>query len=338
VGPGAVVLAAVLIILSNFGFASGESFVSSFLPELGPPEDLGKISGYAWSLGYFGGLASTALVIFGLGPAAAENMENLRWVGPVTAVFFALSAIPTFLLLKERGQARPRPSGASYLSIGCERLGRTLRELGDFRDLLTFLISLFFAMAGLSIVIAFAFIYGDQVIGWDARTQMLMFILTQLSAAGGALGFGWLQDRMGSKRTFDLTLILWVVSVTLIYGTEAVTASLNDLLGTRWQSQHVFLAAGCLAGCGLGATQSASRALVGLFTPASKSGEFFGFWGLAGKLASVVGILALGALQSQVGLERSILLCSLFFLLALGVNLLVDERRGRARAMEHQGE
>ena len=59
--PGYYQLGMILIILSNFGFATGESFVSSFLPELGPPQDLGKISGYAWGLGYFGGLLSTIL-------------------------------------------------------------------------------------------------------------------------------------------------------------------------------------------------------------------------------------------------------------------------------------
>lgn len=90
VGPGDIILGMLLIILSNVGFSYSESFVSSFLPDLGPPEDLGKISGYAWGLGYFGGLISVAVVIFGLsaGVYTTENFQNLRLVGPVTGLFF----------------------------------------------------------------------------------------------------------------------------------------------------------------------------------------------------------------------------------------------------------
>ncbi|MBM3791133.1 MAG: MFS transporter, partial [Acidobacteria bacterium] len=84
IGPQAYMAGMLLIILSNFGFSVGESFVSSFLPYLGPPEELGKISGYAWGLGYFGGLASMLLVAR-LGPVQADNYVNLRFVGPVTA-------------------------------------------------------------------------------------------------------------------------------------------------------------------------------------------------------------------------------------------------------------
>jgi UMF1 family MFS transporter len=338
VSPGSVALGILLIALSSYGFSIGESFASAFLPELGRPEDLGRISGFAWGLGYFGGLLSTALVQFSLGEQTRANFEALRWVGPITGAFFLVAAIPTFALLRERAVPRQLPPGRGYVSIGFERLALTFRELGEFRDLMAFLVATFFAMAGLSIVIAFAFLYGDQVVRWDAGTKLGMFVITQLTAAGGALGFGMLQDRIGALKTFNLTLLLWIVTVLLIWGVEPVTSGLNAAFGTGLAAQHVFLGVGSLAGSAIGATQSASRALVGLLAPSSKAGEFFGFWGVAGKLAAAVGLLGLGALQAQVGLRSAILLCSVFFGAALLTTLAVDESRGRARALAHEGE
>ena len=334
VQPGGYIIGMVLIIISNLGFSAGESFVSSFLPDLGPPEALGKISGFAWGLGYFGGLASTLLVTL-LGPLQIGNFANLRFVGPITAAFFLVAAIPTFLWVKERGTAQVLPKGASYLTIGFKRLVRTAHELENFRDLMIFLVALFFAMAGLSIVISFAFIYGNQVVKWDETARMLMFVITQFTAAGGAILFGVIQDKIGAKKTFNYTLVLWVVAVVLIWKTNDLTVALNELLGTQWHSQSVFLAIGCLAGMGLGATQSASRAIVALFSPESKSGEFFGFWGLSGKLASILGIVSLGILQSLFGLQRAILLCAVFFFIAFVINLFVDEAHGRRVAQEY---
>ena len=99
-------------------------------------------------------------------------------------------------------------------------------------------------MAGLSIVIAFAFIYGDQVIRWSPTSQMLMFVITNLTASVGAVGFGFLQKRWGNLRTFNLTLVIWVAAIVGIWGTPGITAWLNGALGTAWPAEHVFLCDG----------------------------------------------------------------------------------------------
>lgn len=337
--PGYVVLGMVLVIVSAFGFGSGEDFVSAFLPELGPPEDLGKISGFAWGLGYVGGLLSTSLVVFGLGALTAENFSRLRFVGPVTGAFFLVAAIPTFLLLKER--AVPFSDGApadGYVAAGFRRLKQTFHELRDFRDLMVFLVGLFFAMAGLSIVVSFAFIYGDQVIQWSPTAQILMFVATQIAAATGAVLFGFLQDRIGSKRTYNITLVIWILAIIAIYFNDRLTIAAGAIAGRPLSPEYVFLFSGVMAGACMGATQSASRALVGVFSPHTKSGEFFGFWGISGKLAAIVGILGIGFLQRTFGLQSSILLCIAFFFIALVINLCVDEPRGISMAARHEGE
>lgn len=332
VAPGYVVLGLLLIVVSNYAYSMGESFIAAFLPDLGPPEDLGKISGFGWALGYVGGLFAAGFTLVALGEATAENFERIRWVGPFAAAFFLVTAIPTFLWVKERGT--PQPPGKPYREIAWERVSTTLHELRRFRDLGIFLVSLLFSMAGVYIIIAFAFIYGAQVIGWDESIRNLMFIIVQITAAAGALGFGFLQDRIGTRVTYLFTLGLWVAAIVAIWATPEVTAFLNARFALGWEAQHLFLFVGCLAGLSLGSSQSASRALVGLFSPTRKAAEFFGFWGLANKLAGVFGIVALGLLQSVVGLQASILLCAALFIIAILICLAVDQARGQRAAAE----
>ncbi|MFG6665906.1 MFS transporter [Halomonas sp. HNIBRBA4712] len=330
VEPGFVVAGLVLIVLSNYAYSMGESFIAAFLPELGPPGALGKISGFGWSLGYIGGLFAAGFTLLVLGEATAENFERIRWVGPFAAGFFFVAAIPTFLWLKERGVAKP--TGVSYRRIAFGQLRSTFLELRHFRDLTIFLVSLLFSMAGVYIIIAFAFIYGAQVIGWDESVRNIMFIVVQVTAAAGALGFGFLQDKLGAKRTYQMTLALWVVAIVAIWATPELTAWVNARFGWSWQAQYVFLVVGCLAGLSLGSSQSASRALVGVFSPLARSAEFFGFWGLSNKLAGVLGIVMLGVLQTLIGLQASILLCVGLFIVAMLICALVNEARGREAA------
>ncbi len=336
VAPGYVALGMMLIILSNFGYAIGESFIASFLPELGPPESLGWISGFGWAMGYIGGLVSTAFALLFLGEVSAENFHNVRWVGPFAAGFFLVAAIPTFFWLKERGRPRRLARPAGYLLLGMHRVRETLTTVGDRRDLAWLLGSVFFAMAGIYIVIAFTFIYGAQVVQWDERTRVVMFVVVQLTAAAGALGFGFIQDRVGAKRTYQGTLLLWLLAILLIYATPGIAARLAERFGWTVEPQHVFLVVGCIAGLCLGGTQSAGRTLVGLFAPKLKAAEFFGFWGLSAKLAAITGLLGIGLLQAWVGLHTAILFCMLLFTLALFVAMPVNEARGRAAAAVQQ--
>jgi MFS transporter, UMF1 family len=333
--PGDIWLPFILIVISNFAFASGENFASSFLPFLAPKGEMGKVSGYAWAIGYFGGLASVLLVNT-LGEVKLENFENLRLVGPYTAIFFLLAGIPTFLYLKEHGSALPKPQGTSYFKIGIDRVVDTLSSVRHFQDLMIYLLALFFTMAALGIVISFAFIYGAQVIGINETHKVVMFVVLQFTAAGGAFLFGIIQDKLGALKTFNLTLVLWILSVIAIFEVNPITNFINTILGTEFTSQWMFVVITSLAGAGLGATQSSSRAIVGAFAPQSKSGEFFGLWGLSGKIAAAVGLFAVSYLQTVVSLQSSFFIIGVFFGLALLVNIFVNEKRGIVAAQEFQ--
>lgn len=332
VEPGWIVLAMVLIILSNYFYSMGEAFIASFLPGLGPRKELGWISGLGWGLGYIGGLVSTIFALAVLGEVSAENYDRVRLVGPFAGLFFLLAAIPTFIWMRERGRRRPLPANQSVLAAGFLRLKDTAGHLRHFRDLRQLLISIFFLMAGIYIIISFAFIYGAQVIEWDEQVRVIMFVTVQITAAIGALGFGFIQSRIGARTTYLITLFLWMAAILAIWQTPLLTSLANRWLDLDLEAQYVFLFAGTLSGLSLGSSQSAGRALVGVLTPNGKAAEFFGFWGTASKLAAVFGILGLGLLQAVFGLATAILFCLALFIAAWITVLPVNERRGEEAA------
>ncbi|UAW99648.1 MFS transporter [Halopseudomonas nanhaiensis] len=328
VEPGWHTVAVLLIILSNFAYSIGEGFIASFLPDLGPRKALGWISGLGWGLGYIGGLVAAVFALLFLGEVSAENYDTIRWVGPFAGFFFLIAAVPTFLWLKERHDSLPAASNTGLMRIGLSRVATTWREIHYFRDLRALLISVFFTMSGVYIIIAFSFIYGAQVIGWEEDVRVLMFIIVQITAALGAVGFGWLQSRLGAKTTYLMTLVLWLAAILAIWQTPALTLGMQRAFGVDWEAQYVFLIAGVLAGASLGSSQSATRALVGVLTPRGKEGEFFGLWGMASKLAAVFGMLGLGAIQWGLGLADAIVFCLVLFVLAIVTVLPVNEQRG----------
>ncbi len=332
VEPGLILLGVVLLVISNFAYALGETLIASFLPSLGPPEDLGKISGFGWSLGYVGGMFSAIFVLLVLGDVSAENYERIRWVGPWAAFFFFIAAIPTFVWVREPWVPASRLASGSYLRAGMRQVRSTLTHLEAHRDLAVLMLSVFFAMSGINIIIAYSFIYGSQVIGWDEQVRTLMFVIVQITAAVGAVSFGLLQDRLGAVRTYRITLTLWMLAIALIWATPLLVDGLARFAGVHWEAQYVFLVVGSVAGMSLGSCQSAARTLVGLFSPLARTAEFFGFWGLSVRLASVFGLLAIGLLQTLVGLHMAILFCLLLFAAAWRIAARIDERRGRLAA------
>ena len=195
-----------------------------------------------------------------------------------------------------------------------------MREIRHFSQLARFLVAFFFFQAGLSTIFAFSGIYAVETVGFRASDLIILFFVINVSAALGALVFGFVQDWIGVERTVKVTLVLWIAVCVVTY-----------LVRTPAQ----FWVIATVAGLGIGSLQSAARSLVGLFAPVEKSGEFFGFWGLAGKGAYVVGPLVFGLVSAATGNQRyGILSTSLFFVLGLVGTAFVDSEAGRRAAQE----
>ncbi len=321
-GRGEVALAMVFVVLSSFMFASGENLIAAFLPEIARRRDMGKISGYGWALGYLGGLLVLGLCLAYIGWAERHGLDATQFVPVtlgITAAAFALASLPTFLWLRERAVPMALPRGTGYLAAGVQRVRRTFTHARRFRDLFRFLLTLTVYYCGINTVVVLAAVYAQQVMGFGLRETILLILLVNLTAAAGAFVFGLLQDRLGSVRTLALTLVIWITALVLAYFIE---------------SRAGFWLVANLVGIALGSSQSAGRALIALFSPPARAAEFFGLWGLAGKLAAMIGPVSYGLITyfSSGNQRLALLSTASFFVLGLALLLGVNERRGRAAA------
>ncbi len=316
-GPGEVAWAVAFIVVSNVAYSLGENLTAAFLPELARPAAVGKVSGWGWSLGYLGGLLTLGLCLAwvlgapGRGATAAQAVPGTMLI---TAAVFALASLPTFLLLRERAVPAPAQARESHAFA---RLARTAREAAGYRDLAAVFACGTFYQAGVATVIALAAIYAEQVMGFRTQDTILLILAVNVTAAIGAFGFGYAQDRVGKVRALNLTLYAWLVMIAVAW--FATTPA-------------VFWVAANLAGLAMGSSQSAGRALVAYFSPPERSGEFFGLWGVATRLASILGPVTYGAVTWATGGNHrlAILATGVFFVVAIACLVFVDEKRGRA--------
>jgi MFS transporter, UMF1 family len=320
-GQGDLHGAVLLIILSNFFFASGENLIAAFLPELAQGEAMGRVSGWGWSLGYLGGLLSLGACLAYVTWAQAEGMAAGEFVPVtmlITAAIFALASLPTFLFLRER--ALPQGATRGIARDAFARLLQTLRRARRYADLWRFLVCIVFYQAGIQTVIALAAIYAQQVMGFTTRDTIFLILLVNVTAAAGAFVFGQVQDRLGHVRTIVLTLIGWIVTVLLAY---------------MAQGPALFWVAANLVGICLGSSQSAGRALVAYLSPPARTAEFFGLWGLAVKLSSILGPLTYGLVTWVSGGDHrlAILITGIYFVAGIALIAGLDAARGRRAAL-----
>jgi UMF1 family MFS transporter len=321
VGRGDLALAIVLIVISNYCFGAGENLIAAFLPEISNPESIGKVSGWGWSLGYLGGLLSLGLCLAYLHWASGRGVATDAAVPAtmlITAALFGLASLPTFLLLKER--AKPQAGPGHLLQDTFGRLRETLHRARRFQDLWRFLVCIVFYQAGIQTVISLAAIYAEQAIGFTTKETLMLLLVTNITGSVGAFLFGQVQDRIGHKATLTITLVLWLGTVLLVWAAQGAT---------------VFWIAANLVGICLGASQSAGRALVGYLSPARHVGEFFGLWGLAVKLSSIIGPVTYGLVSwlSEGDHRLAILMTSVFFIVGLVLLFTINVERGRDVAL-----
>ena len=320
-GPGDVALAIAFIVLSNFFFGSGENLIAAFLPELAREDAIGKLSGWGWSLGYIGGLVSLGASLAYVMSAQANGAPASEFVPVsmlITAGIFALASMPTFVFLRERAQPASRASSATAGALA--RIKETLTHLRRYKDLERFLVCVVFYQAGIQAVVALAAIYAEQAMGFSTRDTILLILIVNVTAALGAYIFGQVQDRVGHVRTLVITLIGWILVV---------------ILAAAGESRALFWVTANLVGICLGSSQSAGRAMVGYLSPPGRSGEFFGMWGLAVKLSSILGPITYGLVTWISGGDHrlAIAITGVYFVIGLGILATLDVARGRHAAL-----
>ena len=316
--PGALVLAIAALVISNYFFGTGENLIAAFLPELARPRALGRVSGWGWSLGYVGGLVSLGASLAYITHAQAAGQEASNFVPVamlITAAIFMLASLPTLLMLRERAPAQPdRPARSAWLQVRY-----TLGHLKQLPDLKRFLLCTVLYQAGIQAVITLAAIYASQVFHFTTQQTILLVLVVNITAALGAFVFGHVQDRIGHVRAIALTLAGWIVMILLAWAAP---------------DERMFWVAANLAGLCMGASQSAGRAMVGLLAPPAQQAEFFGLWGLAVKLASILGPLTYGAASWMTAGDhrQALLITGSYFIAGLWLLRGVQAPRGHRAA------
>src|SRR5690606_29888236 len=234
----------------------GDMLIAAFLPELARPAAIGRVSGWGWSFGYFGGMLTLGLSLAWVlgaqkaGQGATEFVPVTMWI---TAVVYGLAAIPVFLVLRERAGAARGPGdgpapGAEASMASLARIAHYWRRVRGFDDFTWLLVCGFFYQAGIAVVIALAAVYAEQAMNFSQVETMSLVFLVNIASALGAFGFGYLQDRIGHRAALGLTLTGWI---------------LMSLLAAIATDRATFWAAATLAGLCMGSSQSAGRAIVG---------------------------------------------------------------------------
>lgn len=332
VKKGDVAMGMVFFILAEIGYRSAQVFYNALLPEIATPEEMGSVSGYGWAIGSAGGIICLFIILPLI--VLIEGALIVRVSLLITAVFFAVSTIPIFVWLRERGQPNPLPKGETHLSLAFGHLWRTLRNGRRFREFVKFIVACLVYKNGVIMALDFAAIIGAVLFGLDQQMLIVFVIVVQFTNVAGAFAFGVLVDRVGYKRSLVWGLLMMIGAVLWMYVARSVA---------------VFFVVGAVAGFAMAGLQSVSRTAVGMLSPPAQSAEFYGFFSVAGRTSAFIGPAIYGwiaaeaalwyqrqgqsmVLAEQSGQRLAILSIAVFLFVGLLLLLLVNEARGRQAA------
>jgi UMF1 family MFS transporter len=317
-------LASILFFIGNIGVSGSTVFYDSLLPSVARPDETDRVSAAGYAIGYLGGgvllLLNLAWILqpqtFGFADAAAATKASFVSV----AVWWLLFSIPMLRrvpeppVVLEAGEER----SAGLLSAAFGRLGRTFREIRTYRHAFLLFIAMLLYQDGIQTIIRMASIYGAEI-GIDQNAQIAAFVMVQFLGIPFSFLFGALGARIGTKRALFIALAVYTLATILGFFMTTVT--------------HFFILAGLVATV-QGGAQALSRALFSRLIPARKSSEFFGFFAVAERFATILGPLVFTLSIALTGSSRTAVLFIVTFFVAGAVLLsMVDEKAGEGAAL-----
>ncbi|HET7327211.1 MAG TPA: MFS transporter [Nocardioidaceae bacterium] len=312
-------LGAVLLVVANLCLGSSLVVYDAILCEVAGPDERDAVSSRGWALGYLGGglllAVNLAIVTFddelGLDTTTAVRISMLT-----AAAWWAGFTVIPFLGLRDRPPEHvvDTPGGVVRDSFG--QLVTTLREARSYPMTLTFLAAYLFYNDGVQTVIASASVYGEKELGFETEVLIGTILLVQFVAFGGALLFGRIARRAGSRKTIMAGLFGWVMIVSFGYLLPA-----GRILP--------FLALAVAIGVVLGGTQALSRSFFSQLIPRGREGEYFSLYQACERGTSWLGTLVFGLVHQWADSYRPALIAlMLFFLVGLVLLWRVDPTRG----------
>jgi len=294
--PDHAILLLVLVGIGVVAFELSMVFYNALLPTLVPPHWMGRVSGWAWGLGYFGGVGGLLVVLFGFVQAdppplgldsAATSLEHIRISGPIVALWLLLFCIPLFVWTRDP-RGRGLAAGPAIRS-GLSELRTTLAGLRHHPQLWRYLLARMIFTDGLNTLFAFGGVFAAGTFGMPVAEVIMFGLILNVTAGAGALVFGWIDDRIGARWTILLGLCgLVVVGVPLLLV----------------ESKLAFVILGSILGIFFGPVQAASRSFMARITPVGMEGEMFGLYALSGKATAFVGPWLVALITAMTGSQR----------------------------------
>lgn len=321
--------------LGLIGMEFATIFTNSMLPDLGTPNEIGKISGNGWAFGYIGGLVALVIMLFlfaedaekgktfiGLDPLFgldASAREGTRFVGPLTAIWYAVFMIPFFLWVRDP-KATKAPKGAVTKAL--QDLKGTIRSLPGRKSLFAYLMSSMFYRDALNGMYVFGGIYAAGVLGWSVVDTGIFGILAIVTGAA----FAWLGGRADAAFGPKPVIAVCILVLTLV-AVGIVMVSRDSVFGVYVGPDSAlpditFYVLGALIGAAGGALQSASRTMMVRQGDPERMTEGFGLYALAGKATSFIAPFLIGVTTAISG-SQQIGVSPLIGLFLIGLVLLI---------------
>jgi len=325
-------LGAGLLLVANVSLACSLVVNDALLCDVAGPDERDRVSSRAWAFGYLGGglllAAELALVVYAEQPGGLSTGWAVRICLAGAGLWWAGFTVIPYRRLHDRPPralpAEDEMPSDSLVRASFHQLATTLRDLRHYPIALTFLAAYLFYNDGIQTVIVAAAVYGQEELGFSRSVLLALTLVVQFVAFAGALVFGRVAARLGSKRTILAGLLGWVAIVALAFVLPA------GMLAP-------FLALGVAIGVVLGGTQALSRSFFSQLVPHGREAEYFSLYQACERGTSWLGTLVFGLIYQLTGSYRpAILALVLFFVVGLVLLARVDARLGIAQAGNEQ--
>lgn len=320
-GEGKIELALFLFIVSNIGFQSGLAFYDALISDVTEEKFYNKVSGIGYAVGYLGSLTSLILVFIFL----FYDTVNYNLLFVLCAIFFLIFSLPLFIFLKEEKKytEQSKESFILYVTYGIKKVFNTIKNIRKYNNLKNYLFAYFLYIDAVNTIIFFSGIFARKTLNLNYTELAIFFVIVQITAVIGSLIFAEVGDRIGIKKSINITLLFWTLIVFFIF----FFVDENSFVNVGGYSIHIFFIIGGLAGTFLGATQSLSRALMAKLTPNEIKTEFFGFYSLFEKTSTLIGPLTFGLVSFLTESQNiATLSVGVFFILGMVVLRKVQDK------------
>ncbi|MBW0147167.1 MFS transporter [Marinobacter arenosus] len=297
--------AALWVGLGTLGAEFAFIFYNAMLPDLASQERTGRWSGWAWGLGYVGGITSLVIALYGFIEADAnlfnldrDQAEHVRATFVLVAVWYLIFALPAFFFIPDRP-----PTGlgmAEATRAGFAQLKESIAHVRQYKDIVRFLVARMLYTDGLATIFTFGGVYAAGTFNMGPTEVLQFAIALNVTAGLGALGFAWIDDALGGRNTILMSLVGLGSSALAILVVEGATA---------------FWVWGMILGIFVGPLQSASRSHLARVAPPHLQTQMFGLFAFSGKATAFAGPLLVGWVTAVTDSQRWGMSTILVFLL-----------------------